>query len=86
MVSWEIDREKTEDHWLELKDPDGWYQATVRWDGCIHYERVYNAPLPITGEHPQSSDYIHFCDIDSEIERLEKLRDMAREFFGTDWE
>lgn len=83
---WKINEEETEDgHWLELEDPDGWYKAIVKWDGCVHFNRLHNVPLPETGEGPQLVDYIHYCDIDEEIKRLEALRDKAREFFGDDW-
>ena len=30
-------------------------------------------------------DYIHYCDLDEEIERLEALREIAKDFFGDDW-
>lgn len=82
---WEIDKEKTEDHWLEVNDPKGWYHAVVKWDGCVHLNRLHNVPLPITNKHPQLVDYIHFCNLDEEIERLQNLRDKAKEFFGEDW-
>lgn len=85
MCDWIIDEKNTQDHWLELQDSEGWYQAVVKWDGCVHFNRLHNVPLPITEKHPQIVDYIHYCDIDEEIERLEKLRDMAKEFFGADW-
>jgi hypothetical protein len=84
-IVWEIDEDKSEDHWLEVNDPEGWYCAVVKWDGCVNFRRLCNVPLPITNEHPQFVDCIHFCDLDKEIERLQKLRDKAKEFFGEDW-
>lgn len=82
---WVIDKKGTARYWVELKTKDGWYQASVKWDGCIEFRRLHNVPLPITDEHPQMVDQIHYCDIDEEIKRLEKLRDKAKEFFGEDW-
>ena len=85
MPFWTVNKDKTRDHWLELEDPCGWYKASVKWDGCIHFNRLHNVPLPITEDHPQLVDYIHYCNLDEEIERLKALRDEAVTFFGEDW-
>lgn len=84
MCSWIINNKKTKDHWLEVEDPEGWYSAVVKWDGCVHYCRIHNTP-PITNEANQHLDYIHFCDLDEEIKRLQKLLEIAKQFFGEDW-
>lgn len=78
---WEINEEKTQDHWLEVQDPEGWRSAVVRFDGCIHYYRYYNEPFS-----KRDVDYLHICSIDDEIERLTALRKEAIEFFGEDWD
>jgi hypothetical protein len=86
MRYWKTNEEKTEDIWLELECPNGWYKASVKWDGCVDFYRLHNKPLPITEEHPQMVDYVHFCDIDEEIKRLTELKNKAIAFFGEDWE
>jgi hypothetical protein len=70
---------------LRLVDPEGWYEAYVKWDGCVDFMRLHNVPLPYTGEPTQGRDYIHFCDLDEEIERLQALRELARLEFGEGW-
>lgn len=57
---------------------DGDYSAFVKWDGCVdlHQEGV---------EHP---DHLHICgarDLDAMIDRLTKLRELAREKFAEHW-
>ena len=82
---WEIDKEKTDDHWLELKDPNGFYRAVAKWDGCIHFNQYGNIPLTIDPERKDkacSDDYIHICYLDSHIERLLELKRLAQEHFN----
>ncbi len=79
-------------HRLTLR-MDGWNWAEVKWDGCIDYYRVVNDPIPdgVTELPPEEEpagrliDYMHICDIDEEIERLQKLKAAAIAFFGEDW-
>jgi hypothetical protein len=78
--AWEIVAEKSAPHWLELRDPDGWYEASVKWDGCVHFLRHFNEP-----DGKGDTDYLHICDLDEEIARLTALRDMSRAHFGPDW-
>lgn len=83
---WEVNEAGvSEGHWLEVKAPDGWYSASVKWDGCIQFARYFNEPMPFTGEHPQLADSLHICDLDEEIKRLEKLREIAKSHFGCGW-
>lgn len=69
MAEWEVVKEKTKDHWLELQDGD--YKASVKWDGCIHFS--------------DEGEYIHICDLEDFIKRLEELRDLAKTHFGPKW-
>lgn len=85
MKSKHWEKAESEPHYLVLEDPEGWWKASIKWDGCINLNRVHNVPLPVTDEHPQLVDYIHICELDDMIERLEELRDKAREHFGEDW-
>ena len=73
---------------------DGWYWAQVRFDGCIHFYRAYNYPIPDDAtDVPDDdgpargfmTDYIHICDIDEEIDRLQRLKAAAIAHFGEDW-
>jgi hypothetical protein len=85
---WEINKEKTEDHWLELNDPDGWYKAVAKWDGCIHFNSYSNISLhedPERKSHQCCDNYIHICDVDVFIERLQQLKLQAKKHFGDDW-
>jgi len=83
---WEIINKK--EHWLEIQEPGGWYSASLKWDGCIDFNRYYNDPKYYQEAHPSDnnlSDYLHICDIDDMIKRLEKLRDIGKKHFGKDW-
>jgi hypothetical protein len=86
---WQVnpDKESSEYH-LELVDPTGWHSATVKWDGCVNLWKYHNVPLQSrTGlaadEHREMEDYIHYCRIDDEIERLQAVKKMAIEYFAT---
>jgi hypothetical protein len=86
---WTVDKEKTQEHWLEVADPEGWYHAVVKWDGCIELERYFNIPAT---EDPERSDPAaeadcgyHICDLDAEIARLQALKAEARKHFGEHW-
>lgn len=78
---WEIMSEETEDHWLQVRDPDGWYMAVVKWDGCIQYAHYFNTPATSGYIGDGDSDTLHICDIDDEIARLQALKTLATQFF-----
>lgn len=82
---WVKDEKESNEWTLEVQDPDGWYCATVKFNGCIHLNKFYNIPLPRVEDENQLSDYIHYCDIDDEIERLKQLKEEAIKYFGRDW-
>lgn len=77
---WEVVTAKTQDDWLQLRDPEGWRDAYVKWDGCIGYTRHFNQP---NGDG--DSDDIHICDLDDEIARLQALKELALKHFGANW-
>ncbi len=80
---WQVDKDKSvKDEWLELKDPEGWYSAIVRFDGCIHLHRCYNKPYSFDSK---DSDYIHIFYIDDMIERLKAIKAEALKHYGKDW-
>lgn len=75
---------KAEDHWLEVEDPEGWYSATIKWDGCVHFNRYFNEPMHSPSRSDEDIDYIHYCDLEQEIRRLQALLDMGREHYKND--
>jgi len=77
---WEVIPDKTKEHWLEVKDPEGWWSAVVKKDGCVHLNRYYGSPM--SDQNENETDYIHICDIDDAIERLKALKQMALAHFG----
>ncbi len=88
---WKVIQERTHHHWLELHDPEGWWEATVKWDGCVDLHKAGNVPFDDAHGHSYSDmkyrdeecdDYIHICDLDDAIARLQALREMALAHFG----
>lgn len=91
---WHAIIDKTKPHWLEAQSLDGCRRAIIKWDGCIHYYRIFNMPLEQDGtqlrtlQEAEADDdvgYIHLCDIDEEIARLQALRELALQFYVPDF-
>ncbi|MFC4769174.1 hypothetical protein [Effusibacillus consociatus] len=61
---------------IELHDPDGWFDANVRWDGCMEIHLHSK-----TEEGTKLTDTIHTCDIDGLIEKLRDLKQISQEYF-----
>jgi len=90
---WRIDEETSKDHWINLLDASClqsngedniWWRAAVRWDGCIHLDTFGNIPLELDPDRKDPAccdDYIHICDLDRYIERLQEMREIAQEYF-----
>ena len=82
---WAVVEELTEDHWLEVVDPEGYYEAVVKWDGCVH---LYMHDSPI-GEDDEGEDggteYLHICELDELIDRLQALKEIALQHFKGNW-
>jgi len=81
---WKIVPEETYEHCLRIQDPDGWYTATIKWDGCIDFKRFHNYPYQkdqelVTGQY---FDCVHICDIDDMIARLQAIKEIAKTHFG----
>lgn len=53
-------------------------EITLKWDGCVDYrvEWATNA-----GE----SDYIHICDIDEMIAKLQEIKRLGAEHFNNEY-
>ena len=68
------------------------YHAIAKWDGCIIFEDYSNG-YGYGHKHDKSCEEgrgcceqnIHICDIDDMIEMLQKLKEKAKEHFGSDW-
>lgn len=73
-----------EDDKLVLTDPDGWWRASIRPDGCMELDRYFNKPLTtILAENEEADwDRMHVCDVDDLIERLTQLRGLMITHFG----
>lgn len=85
---WVVIKDKTQDHWLEVRDPEGWWSAYVKWDGCIGFTRYHNNSMDsIPSDKPWNDfqDNIHICDLDELIKRLQDLKEEAIKHFGQDW-
>lgn len=81
-VLWEVDESKTKDHWLQVRDPDGWWRATCKWDGCVELHRFFNDPDTADPHDEDDVDNLHICDLPAFIKRMQALLEMAQEFFG----
>jgi hypothetical protein len=85
---WIIDPKKpSSEHHLQLRDESGWHSATAKWDGCVDLWKYSNVPLDSRtnkpeDEHREMLDYIHYCNIDEEIARLQALKKIATEYFS----
>lgn len=83
---WTVIPADTHEAWLELLDPEGMYRAGVRFDGCIHFWKAGDNTLtnaPIRNE--DHADYIHICDVDEMIARLQSIKARAKAHFGDEW-
>ncbi len=89
-AKWQKAGARSMPHWLELQAPDGWWYAALKSDGCIHLYHAGNDPFggeyggPGRTDH-DCDDYLHICDLNELIERLQALREKAREHFGDGW-
>jgi hypothetical protein len=71
------------DLWVDLMDPEGWWEAGVKSDGCIHLNQYFNRPFTeVSPTEAADSGYFHICDLDDFILRLQALRAAALEHFG----
>lgn len=56
------------------------WEANVKWDGCVELVRRHNIDSPNPGDG--DSEWIHLCDLEETIKRLEALRDAAKAVLG----
>jgi hypothetical protein len=83
---WEIVELNSTPYYLELRHPDGWYEARVNYDGCFEFIRAHNHPLPEQPEPTsQMINQIHICEIDDLIAQLTDLKRLAFARFGDEF-
>jgi len=58
---------------VSFEDKEGWWKASLRFDGCINIWKYSNVPFTERddGEGSQLIDYIHICSITDFISMLE---------------
>lgn len=79
---------------IDAKSPsEAWMTAALKWDGCVHLNRLYNTPKAVqdacpVAESPRvnDSDYLHICSLSEMREHLSELLKIGREHFGNDWD
>lgn len=92
---WIIDKNGiAKDHWIDLisdsyEDGSHWLHACAKWDGCVHLDIARNVPFSKEyGFHGQKrdesacDDYIHICDLDKFISKLQKLKEICVKHFN----
>lgn len=92
-TQWEIIPSETKEHWLKVRDPEGWWEAYVKWDGCLHISHASNVPFDNHNGRPGDAGRnrvacdsgMHICDLDDFIIRLQTLRAEAVKHFGGEW-
>ncbi|ALS22200.1 hypothetical protein [Paenibacillus naphthalenovorans] len=93
MDIWKVEQINRED-WsgknnaVSIKLVDNEYrdsEAYIKWDGCIDFRQYSNGYSP-DSEHSKEKadncDYIHICDIDKMIEKLQAIKKVAEEYFS----
>ena len=67
---------------IQLDDPEGWYSARVKFDGCVDFMRYHNWPKDAApAGREEDVDYIHICDVDDMIARLQAIKEAAKKHF-----
>lgn len=61
--------------------------VSFKWDGCINYhkyENGYTVDDEYSEDRNKTSQYIHICDINDMIEKLQEIKKIAEEHFSKD--
>lgn len=68
-----------------LEDEEfGFDEVTLKWDGCIDYHMGCNGVKPSEDTKGENTQYIHICDIDEFIEKLQALKAYGIKHFDND--
>ena len=89
MGHWDIEKiNKTEDGTvISIVVVDKEYReahVSFKWDGCVDYNKFsngYTVDDEDSKSKAESADYIHICDIDDMIEKLQEIKKIAEENF-----
>ena len=89
-ITWKLDTERgnsNEYYAFLIAEDGGWYRASVKFDGCMEFERAFNTPFPLQkgDDARELVDRIHICDIDETIALLQSLKVAAAKHFGEWW-
>jgi hypothetical protein len=68
---------------ITFRDEHYLWEADVRSEGCVHIRRFEDGP-EVKDRH-NDADYIHICDFDLFISRLQELRQLIAKEFQNDW-
>jgi hypothetical protein len=60
-------------------------EVTLKWDGCIDYRIGSNGVKPSEDETGDNTDYIHICDIDEFIVKLQALKELGIKHFNNEY-
>jgi hypothetical protein len=82
---WEVVQGESTDVRLVLREPQGWYSAQLKLDGCVDFTRFFNVPDGMPDRDEDMGDTLHICDLDDLIDRLRALQEAARRHFGATW-
>lgn len=71
---------------IVLEDEEyGFDEVTLKWDGCIVYRKAWNGFKPNEDETGENTNYIHICDIDEMIAKLESLKRIGAKHFDNEY-
>jgi hypothetical protein len=71
---------------VELEDVEiGSDQVTLKWDGCVDYQMGSNGIKPSEDPSGENTTYIHICDIDEFIEKLQALKAFGKKHFDNEY-
>lgn len=60
----------------------GMHEVTLKWDGCIDYFVGANGVKPSEDSKNENTDYIHICDIDDMIKKLQAIKEYGKKHFN----
>jgi hypothetical protein len=69
-----------------LEDEEyGYDEVTLKWDGCVDYRIGFNGVKASEDNTGENSQYIHICDIDEMIEKLQALKEYGKKHFNNEY-
>lgn len=84
--------------WHENGDEWVWATASLKWDGCVHFNQIFNVPRQDSepcrivevprdlGDKNRGEDYLHICSLRETINQFSALRAIGVQHFGEDWD